>query len=386
MGEKPCICIFSALYNPSVGGVEIFTENLARTLAAADHRVVVITSNTHDLPSQTCEDGVEVIRLPCKPLMGGRLPLPDRNGEFMSLIDEIEALPIEHMLINARFYPHSRIGVEMAERKRIKPVLLDHGSAHLTLGHPLADAALRAYEHWMTWRIKRHQVDAYGISQASAHWLDHFDIIAKGTINNALEADAFIESAAATRFRAEHSISDDALLVAFTGRLVPEKGVSALLAAAELLHDRQDIHFLIAGDGPLQDEVGIAGSNVHALGRLPRDEIAGLLLESDVFCMPTRSEGFSTSLLEAAVCGCAPIITDVGGVEELILNESYGIVLPDASPQAIAEAILRLSDDAEACKTMAMRIQRHATETFTWEKTAQTVMDAFKRAQLSQSQ
>lgn len=45
--SSPCICIFSALYPPSMGGVEAYTENLAQTLAEAGYRIIVVTLATH---------------------------------------------------------------------------------------------------------------------------------------------------------------------------------------------------------------------------------------------------------------------------------------------------------------------------------------------------
>lgn len=172
-------------------------------------------------------------------------------------------------------------------------------------------------------------------------------------------------------------------MIAFTGRLVPEKGVAELLEAARLLEDERDIHFLFAGDGPLLEDVETAPGNVHALGRIVRSDIAALLLQADIFCLPTRSEGFSTSLLEATVCGCSPIITNVGGVAEMIPNESYGIVLPNAEPHTLALAISELKEDPGRRRAMAEKVQRRATNVFTWKRTAQTVMEAFERAAVS---
>ncbi len=383
MDERACICIFSALYKPSTGGVEIFSENLAKTLTRSGYRAIIVTSNTHDLPNRTTEDGVEVIRLPCHSLMGGRLPIPRKDHTYARLLEELYGQEIDHILINTRFYPHSQEGAAFAERKNIKPVLLDHGSAYLTLGNPVIDSILHSYERFMTHRIKRHVTDFYGISQASVQWLTHFGIAAEGVITNALDGHSFTEAASLRDFKTELGLPSDSFLIAFTGRLVPEKGVAELLEAARLLEDERDIHFLFAGDGPLLEDVETAPGNVHALGRIVRSDIAALLLQADIFCLPTRSEGFSTSLLEATVCGCSPIITNVGGVAEMIPNESYGIVLPNAEPHTLALAISELKEDPGRRRAMAEKVQRRATNVFTWKRTAQTVMEAFERAAVS---
>ena len=72
-----CICIFSALYLPNMGGVERFTDSLAAELAAEGHSVIVVTSNTHGLSNrEVLDNGVEVTRLPCKSFIDGRYPVP----------------------------------------------------------------------------------------------------------------------------------------------------------------------------------------------------------------------------------------------------------------------------------------------------------------------
>ena len=327
------------------------------------------------------EDGVEVIRLPCHSLMGGRLPIPRKGHTYTRLLEELQEQKIDHILINTRFYPHSQEGAAFAERKNIK---LDHGSAYLTLENPVIDSILHSYERFMTHRIKRHVTDFYGISQASVQWLTHFGITAEGVITNALDGHSFAEAASLRDFKVESGLPSDAFLIAFTGRLVPEKGVAELLEAARLLEDERDIHFLFAGDGPLLEDVETAPGNVHALGRIVRSDIAALLLQADAFCLPTRSEGFSTSLLEAAVCGCTPIITNVGGVAEMIPNESYGIVIPDRRPETIAEAIRQLHSNPLTCSSMANRIQERASSLFTWNRTSQDVIQACERAAAQQ--
>lgn len=378
MSDEQRICIFSALYAPSTGGVEVFTESLGAKLAKMGYRVIVVTSNTHNSVVKETIDGVEIIRLPCFSLLHGRLPIPKKNAEFKALMQELDSIPMDAVFINTRFYPHSQIAARFAAKKGIKPVLLDHGSAHLTLGKPLVDEALRIYEHFMTHRIKQHDIDYYGISSASVDWLAHFGIEAKGVIANAMDGDTFRDAASTRDFRTELRSPPDSFLVAYTGRLVPEKGVNSLIEAAKLLERQKDIHIILAGDGQLLETAQNAGGNLHALGRLQRGDIAALLLQSNAFCLPTRSEGFSTSLLEATLCECAPIITRVGGVEELIPDDSFGIVIPNADPETVANAVMKLYNDQTTCDEIA-RNARERGRLFTWDSTAESTMRALKR-------
>lgn len=378
--DKPCICIISAVYTPRTGGVEVFTHNLANELALLGWRVIVVASNIDSLPSYRNEGGVEVVRLPCHPLINGRLPLNKKNTEFKELMRWLSEQKIDRIHINTRFFPLTKVGVAFAESKGVRPVVMDHGSAYLVLGNKLIDPVIAAYERFITKRLKRHDIDFYGVSAASVRWLTNFNIEAKGAITNAIDAPRFRESASSRDFRKELGLASDAFVVAYAGRLTPEKGVKELVAAAHILEGKKDIHFLLAGDGFLAEEIREVPKNVHFLGRTSREDIAALFTQAEVFCMPTRSEGFSTSLLEAAVCECVPVITNVGGVEELIPNESYGIILEDKNPLTIAEAIVDLYEDRKKGAAMARKIRARAEKDFTLKKTAQLVLEATQKA------
>ena len=97
-------------------------------------------------------------------------------------------MPIDGVLVNARFYPHSLLGMRIARRHGVRPVVLDHGSAYLSFSNPVLDPAVRLYEHAMTAWGRRYDAAYYGISRKSAEWLGTFGIRAEGVIPNAIDA------------------------------------------------------------------------------------------------------------------------------------------------------------------------------------------------------
>ena len=82
-------CLFSALYAPHVGGVESYTAGLAKELARRGRRVTVVTCRLFPAhpERETQQDDVEVLRLPCRPLLGGRLPLLRRTAATRRAMD-----------------------------------------------------------------------------------------------------------------------------------------------------------------------------------------------------------------------------------------------------------------------------------------------------------
>ncbi|GAA6488583.1 glycosyltransferase family 4 protein [Gordonibacter urolithinfaciens] len=378
--KKKTIAIFSAIYLPHIGGVENYTYHIAKELSRAGLRVLVITLSPNIEALQKVYDpsGFEVLRFPCRAHMGGRYPIAKQPRSIRTyLLNE----KIDFIAVNTRFYMLSLLAVSIAKAKGIVPIVIDHGSAHLTLGNPILDRALAGFEHLITAQLKRYPARYFGVSEKSSKWLGHFNIQSCGVLTNSIDADEYAQSATSRNYRTEFNIDQSEFIVVFVGRLIPEKGVTQLIDTAKR---ETDMQFFIAGEGPLERDLKkVAPSNVHFLGKLKSVDIAALFLQGDIFCLPTRSEGFATSLLEASACGIASLITDVGGVKELILDDSYGTVLPDAEPDTIASALERLANNPEKLASQSKNVRLRTQEVFAWEKTSSAIIKACEDAQES---
>lgn len=375
-------CIFSSNYLPNIGGIERYTQNLAYSLANEGDKVIIVTSNVFHLPEkEALRENVEIVRLPCYNALHGRWPVSRKSREYRRLFDGLLASYVDYVIINTRFYVHSLEGLRYAEAKGIRPLIIDHGSAHLTLGNKYLDIFVAWGEHIMTSLAKRHDADYYAVSKAGSIWLGHFGIESMGELNNSIDAKAFRSSSSSRDFRYELNIRCTDFVVVFVGRLIPEKGIESLLDAAKILSEYEEIVFVVAGDGPLKnlvDEVGLR--NLRFLHRLNSPDVAALLLASDAFCLPSRSEGFSTSLLECASCEATPIVTKVGGVDELMPSEDYGCFLREVSSAEIVENILKLYNSRDLNRRLAANLRSRVEEHFSWKVTAEKVRCACKHA------
>jgi glycosyltransferase involved in cell wall biosynthesis len=129
--------------------------------------------------------------------------------------------------------------------------------------------------------------------------------------------------------------------------LRPEKAHEVLFHAASIVLRRcPDAEFVIAGDGPRRQELeamtrrlGIA-SRVRFLGHV--EHVAGLLAESDAFVLPSRSEAFPNSVLEAMASGLPIVASRVGGILELIEHQRTGVLVPPDDDRALGYALLDL--------------------------------------------
>lgn len=377
--------IFSALFMPRMGGVENYTYNLAQELSARGNQVVVVTSHFPDTPHrESLGDNLEVVRLPSYPLLEGRLPIPKINKTRRQLLRELDELSFDGVVVNTRFYLHSITGLRFASRHNLTPVLVEHGSAHLTLGNPLADLFVGWHEHAITRLVKCYKPDFYGVSEKSASWLAHFGIKALGIIPNAIDAAKFREMSSGRDFRQELSLSPNDFVVSFVGRLVPEKGIRPLLGTAQLFAQKNtggvaipSVRFVVAGDGPLAAAISETQlPNLSYIGPLSRADVSALLAQSDAFCLPSRSEGFATSLLESAAWGVLPIATHVGGADELVLDSSFGCLIDDANEDQIAQSVVALATRANETKIARLNLSNHVESNFSWRKTADAVETA----------
>lgn len=378
--SKRTFCIFSAQYLPHIGGVEVFTKNLSEALAGYGCHVVIVTNNIDGLKAhEYVNEGIEIFRLPCWPLLKGRMPLPKKNGQYRHIMDALRSMSFDGIVINTRFYVHTIEALCLAKRKNCKAVIIDHGSDYLTFGNPFLDIFVKIYEHLITAITKSYHPEYYGISTASLKWLETFGIQGKGVIGNAIDSQEFLECGSSRDFRSEFSIQDDEMVITYTGRLIPEKGIARLLKCAEALENEHGYRFLLAGDGPMKTIVETSGlDNVSFLGRLESDDISSLMQQSDVFAFLSRSEGFGGSLLEAAIAGNALVTENVGIAENLVPSTEYGILLEaETSTSEIVDVFKRLHDDPKSRKLMGKACKERANSLFSWENSIRQVFDAF---------
>lgn len=140
----------------------------------------------------------------------------------------------------------------------------------------------------------------------------------------------------------------EGLLVLAVGNLYAVKDHATLLRAAALL---PGVHFAIAGRGEeeanlraLARELSIE-SRVHLLGL--RDDVDRLLAAADVFVQPSRSEGLPLAILEAMGHGLPVVATRVGGMAEAIVEGETGRLVEPGQPEALADALRVLLEDAD---------------------------------------
>jgi len=164
------------------------------------------------------------------------------------------------------------------------------------------------------------------------------------TIRNGCDPNVFHLADRGTA-RAQLAIDADAELVLFVGRLDSKKGIVELLEAfASLASRRPKLRLAYIGDGPGCEQLRAKAKRfalehqIILMGPYPSHKVAQWLAAANVLALPSYNEGYPNVVIEALSCGRPVIATNVGGILELV-NEESGILVSPRDSRALAHAI-----------------------------------------------
>lgn len=373
MPNNKTIVIFSGFYLPFLGGVERFTEKLTKHLVHKGYNIIIVASK-HDenLPNIEETDGMTVYRLPSFSFFKLRYPILHYNPEFKVLMKQLENETIDHVICNTRFQLTTALGVRFAKRKGIKPMIIDHGSSHFTVGNKFLDFFGAIYEHLLTAYLKRFCRDFYAVSERSLNWLNHFNIKGKGVIYNSVDADLYDQFSS----KKYSSDIDNKLVITYAGRIILEKGIELLLQAYSDIPETRDKVLIVAGDGPILEELkeSYQRDDIQFLGKLDFEDTMSLMNQTDIFVYPSMfPEGLPTSILEAGSLKSAVIATDRGGTKEVIKDSSLGIII-DENKDSLYDALVTLISDDKRRSDMQANLSIRVRQEFIWPETVKKLI------------
>jgi hypothetical protein len=147
--------------------------------------------------------------------------------------------------------------------------------------------------------------------------------------------------------------ADGNVKVLWLGSVILRKGIQYLVQAAKLLQ-RQNIEFLLAGPMGISEQAARSfPPNIKPLGWITRDRLSKIYQQADVFVLPTLSDGFAITQLEAMAHGLPVIATPNCG--RVVTDGVDGFIVPARDGERLAEAILRLDSDRNLLREMSAR-------------------------------
>lgn len=170
----------------------------------------------------------------------------------------------------------------------------------------------------------------------------------------------------------ESARDEGSLVFGSSGRLVPVKDYQSLLIAFSKLRQKGiEAELIIYGEGPERENLEKFAALLRVLKsvKLPGYQEKGRVYGSlDVFVLPSISEGFPMSLLEAAAYGIPCICTSAGGQKEIIENGKTGLIVPPKDPDSLARAMLWMANNYKEARKMGKAAQEFVLETFTLDR------------------
>jgi glycosyltransferase involved in cell wall biosynthesis len=164
--------------------------------------------------------------------------------------------------------------------------------------------------------------------------------------------------------------------VIFTGRLIEDKGADILIDVIKYVNDKlelKNIRFIIVGSGSYEQEIRALAQNyknvVH-LGYVDRRALPKIYMEANLFLLPSRTEGFPLSLLEAQSCGLPAVGSKIPGISDVIVEGVTGRLVEPGNVKSFAEAIkdyylLWLQDPAQYYEINKV-IRNHIIKCYDW--------------------
>jgi len=340
-----------------VGGLSRHVYDLARYLVPAGWEVHVLTAEQEGAPAYEQLEGVHVHRVPVHKPDGCEFEhwVCQLNVAMIEAANALLAAGLRFALIHAHDWLVGQAGRALQAEHSLPLVVTIHATEHgRNQGiHTELQQRIHAQEVQLTAEAQRVIVCSAAM-QREAEQVLHVPTERLSVLPNGVDP-----AMLAPQPRTDHEggqktpwASPDERIVMFVGRLVHEKGVQTLLAAAPaILAAHGDVKFVIAGRGPalssLQEQaqaVGVAERVVFA-GFITDAARNQLFAAAEAAVFPSLYEPFGIVALEAMAAGTPVVAAEVGGLRDVVRHGENGLCVYANDPQSIAQQVIALLDD-----------------------------------------
>lgn len=187
-------------------------------------------------------------------------------------------------------------------------------------------------------------------------------------------------------FRRQYA-ADHEKIILFMGRLVYEKGVQHLVSAMpKILAGYHDAKLVIAGKGGMTDELkaqvntmGIS-NKVYFTGYMDAKQVCKMYKCADVSVFPSTYEPFGIVALEAMLSGTPVVVSDIGGLNEIVSHGENGMKSYAGNPNSIADSILALLYNPQLSANVVKNAKNMVKNEYNWAKIAQDTHFTYQKA------
>ncbi|MEJ2510225.1 MAG: glycosyltransferase family 4 protein [Anaerolineales bacterium] len=377
------VLIALTYYRPHYSGLTIYTERLARALAARGHLVTVLTSQfDKNLPREEIVDGVRVVRMPVLMRLSKGVIMPSipfrawkeiRRAEVVNLhLPQLDAAPIS---VLARLLGRPVVLTYQCDLRL--PSGLINWLANL--GSNIANFVSAAMANVI---ISTSQ-DYAEHSQFLSRYMEKIQAVSPPVVLQQVDEE-FIE-----QVKQKYGIQPEDKVIGMVARLAAEKGVEYLVRALPLVMEKYP-HARVLYAGQHQDVMGEEayaamlaplieelGDRWKFLGLIPDDELAAFYHLCEVLVLPSTNstEAFGMVQVEAMTCGTPAVASDMPGVRQPVLQTGMGKLFKLMDYESLARSLIEVLDNPQEHIGDVPQI----TQQFAPESTAREYEEIFDR-------
>ncbi len=384
----------SSEYPPQeVFGLGMAVEELAKASARLGHEVHVVTNSIQGKDQDVVADCVQVHRIP--------FPPPPKPPDGTSCVVQFNVAALETAVKALRrigdvdlIHVHDWLVVlagRMLQTIIDRPLVLTvHDTSmgkHFGKLGP-AEAYAAELERWGSHdatrviccsdHVRRELAGVYEVAE------DKIVIIPCGVNPDRFAVEVY-RAAFRSTFETPGSTFDK--LALYVGRLDQEKGIEVLLdAMAQVVEAGVRAKLVVAGKGARERDLRERaaklqlGDAVCFAGYCGGSALSALFQCADVLVCPSLYEPFGIVALEGMVNGTPVIVSDTGGLSEIVCDDAVGMCVPPGDAAALAQALQKVLGDDELAQGLGAAGQARAREVYSWDRIAVETVNVYERA------
>lgn len=381
------ILMLSWEYPPkNVGGLSNHVYYLSQALSKMGHEIHVITCEEGTAPAQENDNGVFVHRV---------TPYKIDTSDFTKWVMQLNFAMVEEAIKTIAsigkfdiIHAHDWLSAFSAKTLKcsfkIPTVCTIHATEYGRNGGIRTD--MQRYISSTEWFLSYEAWKVVACSNYMRHQIsDIFSVPWEKiwVIPNGVEPEKFNFEFDWLNFRRRYA-RDEEKIIFYIGRHVFEKGIHLLIEAAQGITSRyNNSKFVIAGTGPMTNELkhrvrqmGIERKFVFT-GYMSDEDRDKLYRVANIAVFPSLYEPFGIVVLEAMAAGCPVVVSDTGGLGEIVQHKVNGLKTINGSSQSIIDNISQLLYDDELAKQLKENALRSVYEKYTWDKVAETTVSMY---------
>lgn len=369
-----------------IGGISPHVYYLSKSLAGNGVKVYVVTCDFPNAPRQETIDGVEVFRIDSY-----KNPSPDfatwvylmnvnMQKEAAALINSLNG---EVDIIHAHDWLVATAGIGLKHVFR-KPLFATIHSTEIGRRNEIRsdyERMIHETEAWLTY-------EAWKVICCSNYMISHvqwaFGLPTDKLIMipNGVNTEVYAETEDLKEFRRRFALPEEKIAL-FVGRLVYEKGVHLIINAVPRVLEKVNAKFVIVGNGYMKEQLS---SLVKGMGLAHKVLFTGFVDDAtlrrlqrcaDVSVVPSLFEPFGIVALEAMAAKSPVVVSDTGGLSEIVEHDLTGVKAYVNNPESLAWGITRILSDDNYANWLRTNAYKKVEEKYGWNKIAHQTKDTY---------